>query len=652
MPFLPISEGTLIYGSADAGRTVHSDADIVRVLKECSILLHLAEHGVRGRVLYSAGDLEVHHTIDGAYYMIDLARCFPPESAQVVEKRNLSKPSPASAFFRLLRPEFLQVLKSPAINFPPLSSDANSRWGLEDAEFHNSNVEKATELLISRQIPLLVSFLDSFSVSQISQVNISIEFHRYGINMRYLGLVLQQLKNPEIQIFLVDELLKRTLKNIFRRRLRQSSSFSNVVSLVECANSMYKALQIKAKFSVKDPHYSQVVQEISERFGSIATSAFERCYFTLPNTGKVVLFALRSCGINLSPSSSAELQQNLPGFHFVKFDFIGFTVDVKKMPIFETATARVLVNESALARSRFQSQRLRVEAVAALNRIVASFPSDNEMKDFLIDQKLLLAKNAELPEELDRFFLELLSFNISAAQCNLVFECFIANQIKFEPSQNLLAVLNKFATHLPPFLFMGFFLRCVSFQVELDEDTVSQFLNLLDFEKLGSSEAFAGWLYILSFLHLSLYHGRSWKIPKSKIMRMRFFVPKDENPMIRVFRMLLDLLHNESTKRSWKEIYHSREYVQSLEFLIDVAHKIKFSDDSLLSILHPLQLFFNSDSVMETVVLCLFPAVEHFEMSPALFELMCQIWRDWADLHKISSKRKFQSLSSGASISS
>jgi len=50
-------------------------------------------------------------------------------------------------FYRLLRPEFLQYLKSQ--DKPALSSDALTRWGMEEQELHNPDVVAATKLLVT-----------------------------------------------------------------------------------------------------------------------------------------------------------------------------------------------------------------------------------------------------------------------------------------------------------------------------------------------------------------------------------------------------------------------------------------------------------------------------------------------------------------------
>lgn len=84
MTLLPIDSGTIVYGSSDAGHTIHNEnEDIERCMKELSSKLNLKPHicgnGKEGKLLYTAGDIEGHQGKDGRLYCIDLARLFPTE---------------------------------------------------------------------------------------------------------------------------------------------------------------------------------------------------------------------------------------------------------------------------------------------------------------------------------------------------------------------------------------------------------------------------------------------------------------------------------------------------------------------------------------------------------------------------------------------
>jgi hypothetical protein len=63
--------------------------------------------------MHGPADMEGHLAKDGKYYLLDFARCFPPEAPSKFTK---------SIFSQLLRPELLQSFGN------PLSSDAFSKY--------------------------------------------------------------------------------------------------------------------------------------------------------------------------------------------------------------------------------------------------------------------------------------------------------------------------------------------------------------------------------------------------------------------------------------------------------------------------------------------------------------------------------------------
>jgi len=82
---LALGDDTLVYGSADAGTTVHTDdAEVNAAALELGAALSLREHAVgppsgRRDVCFGA-DVEVHRARDGAAYLLDAARLLPCES--------------------------------------------------------------------------------------------------------------------------------------------------------------------------------------------------------------------------------------------------------------------------------------------------------------------------------------------------------------------------------------------------------------------------------------------------------------------------------------------------------------------------------------------------------------------------------------------
>ena len=73
---------SLVYGSSDAGKTVHNKSESMRkYIEQLARNLNLKRHLVAQTTVEMdvAGDVEGHHSdIDGRLYLIDLARLFPP----------------------------------------------------------------------------------------------------------------------------------------------------------------------------------------------------------------------------------------------------------------------------------------------------------------------------------------------------------------------------------------------------------------------------------------------------------------------------------------------------------------------------------------------------------------------------------------------
>jgi len=128
--------------------------------------------------------------------------------------------------FRHFRPEFVQKYKK------PLCSDAFSPFILprveiakkldaEIREIHRDIVE-AEEYLHNEVIPYFVSIVHLLPPC-FDQVSIVIVLHIYGINMRYLGEVLDLcIKKQEYMIAskLMIEMVSRVIKDIIKELLR------------------------------------------------------------------------------------------------------------------------------------------------------------------------------------------------------------------------------------------------------------------------------------------------------------------------------------------------------------------------------------------------------------------------------------------------
>lgn len=98
---LPIDgHNTLLMGTADASQHVYAESsELTAVMKQAGKELNLREHYVKGKLLHAACDIEGHRGYDDRYYVVDLARTFPPEAPDLAphlwqveeEKENVSE---------------------------------------------------------------------------------------------------------------------------------------------------------------------------------------------------------------------------------------------------------------------------------------------------------------------------------------------------------------------------------------------------------------------------------------------------------------------------------------------------------------------------------------------------------------------------------
>ncbi|KAL6066162.1 Clu domain-containing protein [Balamuthia mandrillaris] len=237
---VPISSYTLVYGSGDGGNTIHSDCEeFTKKVAEVCKILNLQPHksGKDGVIMHGPGDLEGHIGQDGNYYILDLARLFPPEFPERATDSRSLRINQRAIFYNLLRPEFVYE------NSVPLSSDTFSAWELgdENARQHAIDVREATRLLktvrvadtadaLARQFEQLCNNSNMEEACREISGLLSTIMHQKGVNMRYLGLVREALlRSPSsqqrsttalAQVLLV-EMTARVLKNALRLMLRE-----------------------------------------------------------------------------------------------------------------------------------------------------------------------------------------------------------------------------------------------------------------------------------------------------------------------------------------------------------------------------------------------------------------------------------------------
>jgi len=224
MSLLPISKKSLIYGSSDAGQTVHTSNTIFNHLftsaaKIVNLKPHLAQD-MNGdlKTIHGPVDIEGHIGTDNRFYLLDFARLAPPEP-----------PTHRGAYlYRLLRLELVRK------HSKPLCSDAYSPMINIGIENHNFEVNEAYQNLIDNIIPKFAETIQNVHDSQSAVFttfkDISKLLHSEGINVRLLGKVrsLITLQNPRLASLM--ECTVRTLKSLVRELLRREMKRSHLPS--------------------------------------------------------------------------------------------------------------------------------------------------------------------------------------------------------------------------------------------------------------------------------------------------------------------------------------------------------------------------------------------------------------------------------------
>jgi len=241
---IPINQNTLVYGSANGGRTVQkSDPKLNEIMKDLGAQLNLQEHRVGTRItgkdLYMPGDIEVHRGLDDRYYILDMARMMPPEAPQRSEDGKIPPNVYRRIFYQTLRPELVCRFEK------PLSSDAFSAWSHTDRNKteHDQAVQECTDFLRGVLIPRFSKALETEQLENFSYIpaskdewmstdgsciptllghtQISPIVHFYGINVRHLGLIRSHTTSDKYRDFLLAHIIARSMKNVMRADMRE-----------------------------------------------------------------------------------------------------------------------------------------------------------------------------------------------------------------------------------------------------------------------------------------------------------------------------------------------------------------------------------------------------------------------------------------------
>jgi hypothetical protein len=427
LPLLPISKDTLVYGSCDGGHTVHDKDDTVRkAMGIAAKRLHLAAHRVSNVVMLSAGDVEVHRAQDGNFYLIDLARCFPPESILAVKNKAGHEYPPSSIFHRMVRPEALIIWKKTSQGeAKPVSPDAFTNWGIIDRDQHDQVAYDCTVFILTDQVEKLSNhLLTGFkTLNDSTSVNLAVAFHEFGVNMRHIGLVAEhcekQIMNsvtedskdspkffaPVTVLILCSEILFRALKNILRRLLRNASKSTNSElkkMLVWFVNIVFKELP----YILHSVDLDFLKNQIVDNYGASAFRLVLK-YSDLwkSHLGIILLRVFRRCGIEVEDETVAALSSKSLTSQLKKLstlEILSFSSSVKKMAAFDIGFSNQLIHLADNSKSE-DAIRWRRISLKLLNECLSRFPNDRRIQAMISEQMAYLFMPSENLGELLSF---------------------------------------------------------------------------------------------------------------------------------------------------------------------------------------------------------------------------------------------------------
>lgn len=418
---LPLEPGSLRYGTENAGLETHCDPIFSSLMSRTATHLNLAPHLAvpsPGVLLHSACDIEGHEGFDGRRYLLDFSRSMPPVSPDFsIHNGHL---------FRLFRREAVRAYEK------PLCPDAFSGFISCDPNRRqfNDDIRDATAWLLTEVIPrrsreIARQILEHIELSSVLGVEPSYELHRHGINMRYLGHIIDALlkssdpKFEVVAIVLLIETIARVIKNSLRRILRSQMQSLKVALVSPYASTIIRYLNIV--LSEPPQHNPSSPCDLSESVVSAWTSiaffvqktfdvdaAAVARLFKLPSTtpgyytysrvlayqfapditGRLYLFHRFQTLTRVRLLSTATEQLGLPIFApFADHDFVKPGCRIKSLSLMSTSVA---LRQLAMCRQGMLDARTTVKVLKSAETRLQAALAALPLSSSLLYQKALL----------------------------------------------------------------------------------------------------------------------------------------------------------------------------------------------------------------------------------------------------------------------
>jgi len=143
---------------------------------------------------------------EGMYYILNGDGIFPVDVEITQKSKNMRR--------QRLRPEFIKEYDK-KLN-PDSLIDGGGSKQIEATDYELSEANKE---LTTKSLNLLITSLDSMEFLPMDSPGIARVFHEFGVNLRYLGKVVERSRLPHIREFLIAEVIARSVRKILDKSM-------------------------------------------------------------------------------------------------------------------------------------------------------------------------------------------------------------------------------------------------------------------------------------------------------------------------------------------------------------------------------------------------------------------------------------------------
>eukprot|EP01117_Protostelium_nocturnum_P004713 TRINITY_DN1709_c0_g1_i1.p1 TRINITY_DN1709_c0_g1~~TRINITY_DN1709_c0_g1_i1.p1 ORF type:complete len:1608 (-),score=618.00 TRINITY_DN1709_c0_g1_i1:52-4875(-) len=332
---LPIESDSLVYGSADGGRTVLKEEPVLnecmeRAAKSINIKAHKVGPLGYEQVIHSCCDIEGHKGTDGRFYLLDFARVAPSQPPS----------SKGENLYNLFRFEFIRAYQT------ALSSDVFSMMGKNDSKVHSDEAMMAYDHLLNNTISEFIKeVVPKVDKKSMNSKDLLEEMHRKGINYRFMGLIRAGAKESvELRNLILHEAVARVCKTQMGQALREVSKNIGIPSNEPFTKTITILFNtILGKDDRSEEYWRMMSETLSRKFAKLL-SPQEKDVKSLIKFDVLFRRILELTRIEMAPGSLDNI--NTENFEFVQPDILETRTRVTHLDIIEFADGMYLYHEA------------------------------------------------------------------------------------------------------------------------------------------------------------------------------------------------------------------------------------------------------------------------------------------------------------------